>query len=346
MTVRYDRKAPFKSSDRPTLNEVASRAGVSVATASRALSNPELVAERTRHNVRKAAEACGYRVNFLARSLRRERSDSILVLIPDIDNFFYPEIIRALEETAHGEGLSMMLGLTSNRVDRESSYLDVLSSRRADGLIILDGGLDRMMLAGVEFDVPTVQVLECAAGKDLPTVRIDDRLVAELAVAHLAGLGHRHIAHIAGSSDSQVAGERIAGFRAAMLKHVGQPDALVVRGGYSHDAGREAMECLLDSGERPTAVFCVNDAAALGAIQGCRRRGLRIPEDISIVGVDDIELAAASDPPLTTVHQNRYEIGASAMRMLIGLLQRRQLADTDVVVPVELVVRQSTAPPR
>lgn len=332
---------------RPTLSDVAKMAGVSVATASRALSNPDLVAESTRTAVRDAANSCGYQINLVARSLRKQRTNSILVLIPEIDNQFYPTIIKGLEQRAHNLGYSMILGLTSNNLLRENSYLEIVNSRRADGMIVLDGGLDNLIERGIKFNVPTVQVLECLGGESLPTVRIDDRQVAALVVEHLVGLGHRRIAHISGSSNSLVATERIAGFQHAMAAagcHV--HSELIVNGGYTHDGGATAMLRLLDMNEPPTAVFCANDASAMGAIRACRTRGLRVPQDISIVGVDDIDEAATNDPPLTTIHQPRYEIGVMAMDLLAGLIETSNWKQKPVLVPINLIERGSTAPPR
>ena len=320
-------------------------AGVSIATASRALSNPDLVADDTRNTVQVAAESCGYQINLVARSLRKQRTNSILVLIPEIDNRFYPAIIEGLEERAFALGFSMILGLTGNYKQRENSYFDIIKSRRADGLVILDGGLDRLIEGGLQFNVPTVQVLECLGGTTIPTVRIDDRHIAALAVKHLVDLGHRRIGHITGSGNSLVSIERLGGYREAIAAHGCSADAdLTACGNYTHDGGEAAMHGLLDRDRPPTAVFCANDASALGAIHACRKRGLKVPDDLSIIGIDDIDDAAACDPPLTTFHQPRREIGANAMDMLIALMDKAGPGNRNVIVPVQLVLRQSTAP--
>lgn len=336
----------MQSRNVPTLSDVAKLAGVSVATASRALSNPDLVAERTREAVSRAAAACGYRPNLVARSLRKRRCDTILVLIPEIGNEFYPLIISGMESYARSKGFSIILGMTSNRVDIEHSYLDLLAAQRADGLVILDGGIDQLLKTGVNPTGPTVQVLECTCPLSMPAVRVDEHSIAEQAVAHLAGLGHRRIAHIAGSSDSYVATERLAGFHAAMAaRQLPVADGLICRGDYTHDGGAAAMEWLLGSNQPPTAVFCANDSSAIGAIRACQARGFRVPEEVSIVGVDDTSQASLVQPALTTVRQPRAEIGTRAMELIIALIRKDRNVERQVILPTELVVRQSTAPP-
>ena len=328
----------------PTLSDVARLAGVSVATASRALSNPDLVASGTRDAVSKAAAECGYRVTLVARSLRKRQSDTILVLIPDINNEFYPEIISAMEECARTAGFSMILGMTSNIYELEHTYFDLLGAQRADGLVILDGGIDRLLKAGYTSPVPTVQVLECAADPSMPSIRTDECEVAEQVIAHLAGLGHHRIAHIAGRDDSRVAAERTDGYRDALARR-GLPVAghHITPGNYTFEDGAAAMLQLLDLPEPPTAVFCANDASALGALMACAKRGVRVPEDMSIVGVDDIPYASTCQPPLTTIRQPRLEIGRRAMTLMIDLIRNQLKGPPQVIIPTELIVRHSTS---
>jgi LacI family repressor for deo operon, udp, cdd, tsx, nupC, and nupG len=329
------------------LADVAKLAGVSVATASRALSNPDLVAENTRDAVCRAAESVGYRINLVARSLRKQRSNTVMVLVPGIDNQFYPDIIRGMENAALDGGYAMILGLTGRAQKREKAYLDLLDTRRADGMLILDGSIGKLNRKDMRFGVPVVQVLETLDDSLTPSVTVDDRNIARMAVDHLVKFGHRRIAHIAGRDGSIVGSHRRIGFLDAMRGH-----GLVVRedhclpGDYGYDGGRAAMDKLLDHPEPPTAVFCANDSSALGAMRACRHRGLSVPRDISIMGVDDISDAANSDPPLSTIAQPREAIGATAMEMLIGQIEKRKLQTHHAVIPVNLVQRQSTAPPR
>lgn len=332
---------------RPTLSDVARISGVSIATASRALSNPNLVAEDTRQSVRDAAESCGYTINLVARSLRMQRTNTILVLVPCIDNPFYPAIVSGAEEYAHDHGFSIILGFTAKTSESRRAYSDLLSNGRVDGVVILDGGTDTTRLTGPRPGVPAVQVLEPVHAAPVATVRVDDRHIAELAVRHLAGLGHRRIAHIAGDPQLLSAKLRREGYAAA-LAVLGLPvnESLVRPGHYQREAGATAMASLLDQTDPPTAVFCANDASACGAMQVCRERTLRIPQDISIIGVDGTEDGEFHTPPLTTIRLPRRDIGMQAMAKLIGLIHGQPGIPAETVLPVELVVRGTTAAPR
>lgn len=335
----------MKPAFRPTLSDVAKLAAVSVATASRALSNPDLVAESTRNVVRDAAASCGYKINLVARSLRLQRTNTVLVLVPAFDNHFYPDVLRAMEEVAHDEGFSMILGLTGRKQHRDRNYLDLVVTQRVDGVIALDDGVNQIAESAVGMSVPMVQVLEGFCGDRMPMVGVDNRGLASNAVHHLIELGHRRIAHIAGHPDSIVAQQRKDGYSAALRDGgLAYDETLVVRGDYRQEPGLTAMQHLLSKPRRPTAVFCANDASALGALRACRLAGIRVPFDISIVGVDDIDDAVLCDPPLTTVRQPRSDIGRIAMEKLIRAI-RGQRVENSVILPTELIIRETTARP-
>jgi len=291
---------------RPTLSDVAKMAGVSVATASRALSNPDLVADSTRRAVRDAAASCGYKVNLVARSLRIQRTNTLLVLQPCIDNSFYPALLRSIEDTALAFGYS---------VPRP--------------------------------EVPVVQVLDAIYGSAVPSVGVDDEQVAEIAVRHLASLGHRRIAHISGATGCLTSEQRQKGYMAAMAR-LGLPaDGELVRSGSGRrDGAAEAMKQLLALPNRPTAVFCATDTMACAAMDVCRDRGIHVPGDISFVGADNTADGQFAFPALTTVHVPRIEIGAKAVERLIGLIRGQAGMAQDMVLPVELRLRGSCAPMR
>lgn len=330
---------------RPRLVDVARMAGVSTATASRALSNPDLVAVSTRKAVQAAAENFGYKVNLVARSLRKQCSQAILVLIPALDNQFYPEIFHGIEAGAHCRGYSIVLGFTGREHWQEQAYLEILNARRADGLIVVDPQVRLQVENGVRGPVPIVQLLEAAAGS-AALVRIDDDAAAFAMTQHLIGLGHHRIAHVRGSIGSLVADRRVVGYRRALADAgIAFDDRLLVDGDGSFASGGAAADRLLDLSRPPTAIFCVNDTAALGALRRCKQRGLEVPRDMSIAGIDDIYSAAIADPPLTTIRQPRQEIGAAGVDMLIGMLEGRKGVAREVVLPHELVVRDSTAAP-
>lgn len=331
---------------RPTLLDVARLAQVSAATASRALNNPEMVSEEARLSVLQAAERAGYQPNLMARSLRKQQARAIVVLVPVIENPFYPEIIRGLEAAARDRGYSLLLGITVYDRSVESSYIELVRNQRADGIVLLDGGMENLLEDGNRFVVPSVQVIERVQGVDLPWVGIDDRAAAACGVQHLLDLGHRRIGHVSGWDRCTVTGDRLAGYRAALqLAGIADDPALIETGEFIFARGEAAAAKLMALPEPPTALFCANDTSALGALRYVRSLGLKVPGDVSIVGFDDIHLSVQSDPPLTTLRQPRFDIGFAAMTLLIDLLAAAPDLTTQQTLPVELIVRDSTAPP-
>jgi LacI family repressor for deo operon, udp, cdd, tsx, nupC, and nupG len=321
-------------------------AGVSIATASRALSNPDLVADSTKRAVRNAANACGYKVNLVARSLRIQRTNTLLVLQPCIDNPFYPALLRSIEETALSYGYSVMVGFTDKGDKQREAYADLMSNGRVDGVIVIDGGTGVEGFIGPKPEVPAVQVLDVVYG-GVPAVRVDDKQVAEIAVTHLASLGHRRIAHISGPERSIPAIDRKQGFLAAMARLGLSVDEDVVRSGNNRREGAaEAMRHFLSLANPPTAVFTASDCMGCAAMDVCRERGLSVPGDISFIGADDTSDGACSFPALTTVHVPRSAIAARATEKLIGLIRGQGGIPQDTVMPVELKLRGSHAPLR
>lgn len=332
---------------RPTLSDVARMAGVSVATASRALSNPDLVADSTRRAVRDAANSCGYKVNLVARSLRIQRTNTLLVLQPCIDNPFYPKLLRSIEDTSLALGYSVMVGFTDKSDKHREAYADLLSNGRVDGVIVIDGGIGVDGFTGPRPEVPAVQVLDMVYGGSVPAVRVDDQQVADIAVRHLASLGHRRIAHISGAERSLPSADRRKGFLAAMAKlGLAVDEDLVKSGQNRRDGAADAMKQLLALAKPPTAVFCASDNMACAAMDVCRDRGIHVPGDISFIGADDTADGENAFPALTTVHVPRSEIGARAAEKLIGLIRGQGGIPQDTVMPVELKLRSSHAPLR
>ncbi len=322
-------------------------AGVSVATASRALSNPDLVADSTRRAVRDAANSCGYKVNLVARSLRIQRTNTLLVLQPCIDNPFYPRLLRSIEDTSLSLGYSVMVGFTDKSDKHREAYADLLSNGRVDGVIIIDGGSGVDGFTGPRPEVPAVQVLDVVYGGSVPAVRVDDQQVGDIAVRHLASLGHRRIAHISGSDRSLPAADRQKGFLDAMVKlGLAVDEDLVKSGNNRRDGAADVMKHFLSLPQPPTAVFCATDNMACAAMDVCRDRGIHVPGDISFVGADDTADGQCSFPALTTVHVPRGEIGARAAEKLIGLIRGQAGIPHETVMPVELKLRSSHAPLR
>jgi LacI family transcriptional regulator, repressor for deo operon, udp, cdd, tsx, nupC, and nupG len=330
---------------RPTLHDVAVLAHVSTATASRALSNPDMVSDDTREAVLKAAEQSGYRPNLLARSLRTQQAKAIVVLVPSLDNPFYPDIIRGMELAARERDYSLLLGLTLHDHAVEATYLELVRNQRADGILVLDGGLKHLLVEGLGVRAPTVQVIERLPGLDLPWIGIDDRAASAKATQHLLDLGHRRIGHISGLKRYSVTVDRIAGYRAALkAAGIAFDPALVEPGDFQISGGEAAAHKLMALADPPSAIFCGNDDSAFGALRGLRALGLKVPQDVSLVGFDDTLMAPMAEPPLTTLRQPRHDIGFTAMTMLLDLLAGIPDVATQQTLPVDLILRASTAP--
>lgn len=317
-----------------------------MATASRALSNPDLVADGTRRAVRDAAASCGYKINLVARSLRIQRTDTLLLLAPCIDNSFYPALVRSIEDTALALGYAVIVGFTEKSDKYREAYAELLSAGRVDGMVVMDGGSGIDRLTGPRPDLPVVQIFDRIYEAPVPSVRVDEEQVADLAVRQLASMGHRRIAHIAGAPDSPTAKERRNGFAAAMARHGLPVEEVLVRNGQgSRDGAAEAMRQLLELQQPPTAVFCASDSMACAAMDVCRDRGVHVPGDISFIGSDGTADAQHAFPGLSTVQVPRAEAGSKAVEKLVGLIRGQSVAP-DTVLPVELKLRGSCAPTR
>lgn len=337
-------------SERPKIKDIAERAGVSVATVSRALSGSSLVTDETRKRVNALARELNYRPNVSARNLRTRRSMSVLLVVRDVGNPFYLEILKGVEATAREAGYAVLMGNTENDPDREVEYFNMLRDGHADGMILMTGKLPPPQ-PGESADLshlPVVIALEMIEGSGFPHVQIDNVAAAEAAVEHLIALGHRRIAHIAGPLPEVMALHRRDGYRTAM-KAAGLeiPEGYEVRGDYLLESGEARAADLFALPKPPTAIFAANDEMAYGAIHALRRLGRDVPGDVSVVGFDDLYLSKAFYPPLTTVSQPRADIGRTAMSQLLNVLSDGDVgAEPAIVLPTTLNIRGSTAPPR
>lgn len=331
---------------RPRIKDIAKRLGVSPATVSRALSDSGLVAEPTLSRIREAASALDYRPNVSARRLRTRRSMAVLMVVRDVGNPFYLEILKGVEAAARAAGYSVLMGNTENDPGREAEYFDMLRDGHADGMILMTGKLpaDPEFRERMPADLPVVVALEVIEGSGFPHVQIDNEGAAAEAVRHLVGLGHRRIAHISGPVPEILSVHRRAGYHRAMREaglHV--PTGYDVRGDYLLKGGRQACRQLFELTEPPTAIFAANDEMAMGAIHELRQMGRDVPSDVSVVGFDDLYLSEAFYPPLTTVSQPRAEIGRAAMTLLLGMFSGTEAPTEPIVLPTALKIRGSTA---
>jgi LacI family repressor for deo operon, udp, cdd, tsx, nupC, and nupG len=332
------------------IREVAKRAGVSTATVSRVLSRPDVVSPDTRVRVLKAVERLGYAPNSVAKNLRTLKSRKLLVTVPDISNPFFSLILQGIEDMAQRNGYAVLFGDTQHDEQREERYALMLKRKEADGLIFLGHRLPRVAASVVQelapHCAPIVNGCEFSAELGVPSVHIDNAKAASEAMQHLYGLGHRLIGVVTGPLLSPLSRDRLQGALAAARCQGAVEDVMVTQGDFSIRSGSEAADALLDRQEPPTAVFCFNDEMAMGVIGAARRRGLRIPDDLSVVGFDDIRFAECIDPPLTTIAQPMREIGEGTVRLLLEILNGSALAPVSVTLPHTLQVRGSTAAPR
>jgi LacI family transcriptional regulator, galactose operon repressor len=319
-------------------------------TVSRVLSGNGACAVRpeTRQRVLAAAEGLGYRPSALARSLRLQRTLTLGMLVPDITNSFFSSIIKGTEDAAHERGYTLILCNSEDDHEREATYLRVLRERLVDGLLIASSQMADDTIAELrEEGFPFVLINRATQNADDLAVVVDNHAAALAVVAHLASLGHRRIAHIAGPQNTMTGVDRLAGYRAGVLASglVDDPELVIVAEAFSVEAGSRALGTMLARPAQPTAVFAANDLIAIGMLQRLREAGLRVPRDLSVVGFNDIPLAGLLEPSLTTVRVPQLEMGAAGAHLLIDRLEGRPLGAVRLTLPAELVVRASTAAP-
>jgi LacI family repressor for deo operon, udp, cdd, tsx, nupC, and nupG len=330
-----------------TIRDVAKRAGFSTATVSRALADPDRVAEATRTAVFSAIEATGFTPNASARSLRARSTKMVLALLHGIGNAFYTAILNAIEEALFTAGYGMIMGDTRADPARERHYERLVRSGQVDGVLLLSGRMPPADFTRLDRTVPMLLICnDIPELPDIPVVESANRDAARVMVDYLIGLGHRRIAHITGPLENVEAQERIRGFQDAIgMAGLSPPDCPIWRGGFSTDAGAAAAGRFLAMPERPSAVFSANDEIALGFIKTLRDVGLAVPRDVSVAGFDDIEYANLIEPALTTMRQPRAEIGKRAAEALVQRM-RGSLGEPlprITRLPCTLVVRDSVA---
>jgi LacI family transcriptional regulator len=336
---------------KPTIHDVAKAVGVHPSTVSRVLnpSTRHMVTGDMARRVTEAARTLGYHRNALAHSLRTRRSSTIGVVIPDITNPVFPPILRGIEDALAAVGYTAIIANTDGAPDRDATVLEHMLVRRIDGLILAtarrkDPVIDRC----VAEEIPLV-LINRTTGKDssVPSVVNDDAGGIGLTVAHLAGLGHRRIAHVAGPQDLSTGNERHRGFLAAM-KRAGlkaDPNLIAFASAYTEREGQRAMLSLLDRKKRFTAVVAANDLLAIGCYDALTSRGLACPLDVSVTGFNDMPFVDKLSPPLTTVRIQHYEMGLQAAKILLERIKDPESRRVDQLLEPSLVVRGSTARP-
>ncbi len=332
---------------RPTMKDVAERAGVSLSTVSYVLNDNGAVAPDRRARVLEAVSALGYTPNESARNLKRGSVATIGLVVPDLVNQYFAMIAEGVEQAASEKDVLVVLCTPEASGKSESWNSRLLRSQRLDGLIYLTGATTGMTsLVELTRVGPVVLVDEKLPGLSLPSVVSQNRQGAREIAAHLTSLGHRRLAILGGPSELWTAEQRLSGYREAIAAAGLDPDSVpLFTGDYRMASGEQlAAEALNSAGERPTALICANDLMAIGAIACCRQSGLRVPEDISVVGFDDMPLASLVTPSLTTVRQPAKELGMEAVKLLLGVVEGAE-PTSPPPSPVSLMIRGSSAPP-
>ena len=344
-----------------TIREVAAKAGVSTATVSRALRGQTSVDPATRRRVEEAARALRYRPSGVARSLKLRHTSTVGLIVTDIENPYFPQIIRAVEDAARAKGYAVVLADGRREPDREIRSLETLAERQVDGLLIASSALTERHRAWImERPCPVVIINSDSKLPAVPAVLSDNEAGGRLVAEHLLGLGHQRMTYVAAPSSRNVAmDERLRGVRSALRAHGIPREALdVVDGDGGVEAGEQAARQALLRRPDTTALICYNDMTAVGALRAMRSLGRQVPEDVSVVGFDDIELAPYVVPALTTVRQDIAEMADWAVDTLLRLIAETDASgavpDSGAVaaradpqvrrIPVRLVVRDSTGP--
>lgn len=331
-----------------TLKDLARLAGVHPSTVARVLNDDprQRVSEEVRARILALAREQGYQPNHLARSLRTKRSFVIGTVIPDIANPFFAILFRGIEDAMAARGYNVIMANTDDELAREQGSIAMLRGRQVDGLLLAtarreDPAIDALSAGGFPF-VMVNRHTDPISGN---TVVPDDYSGATAAVEHLIDLGHCRIAHITGSDEMSTGHTRARGYVDTLQRrHLPVDPDLIVRGNFRESGGYEATQLLLGLAHPPTAIFAVNDLAAVGALRAIEEAGLHVPGDISIVGFNDISTVLGTTRLLTTVHLPLNEMGRAAAERLLAQITNEMMAPEPLVMPVELVVRQSTGP--
>ncbi|MCB2289266.1 LacI family transcriptional regulator [Clostridium sp. CS001] len=327
-----------------SIKDVAKEAGVSIATVSRVLNDIDVVNEDTKQKVKDAIKKLAYRPNIVARSLKTQKSSTIGIIIPDISNQFYPEIVRGCEDVANIYNYNIMLCNADLDVEKEMEALRILKEKMIDGVICMSNSIGENIVDLIhELEMPTVLVETTDANGIFPSVTIDNVMAATDAVKYLINNGNKKIAYVGTSIEKGNAlSKRYEGYKKG-LEEMGIKlnEDLVYFGGVKARDGYEGINAILGKSADVNAVFCASDEIAMGVINALRDKSIRVPEDIDVMGFDDIYSASIFYPKLTTVAQPMYDMGSVSMRMLIKSINSLPVDEKHFVLPYKIVERDS-----
>lgn len=325
-----------------TIKDVAKTAGVSTATVSRVLHNDSSVKQATHDFVMKTIEELNYKPNILARQMRTQKTKSVIVIVPDISNTFFSEILFGIEKYANEYDYQILIADMHDQPNIEKYYFQAVQQHTVDGIISLSASVAKNLMEQVAWKYPIVVACQYLENYNIPNVTIDNVSAASSITEHLINLGHTQILHIAGPATSLLYRDRLNGYISALAKRNIPIDLeMVLYGDASIQSGYDQMKHFLESGRTFTAVFVSGDNMAMGAIKALKEAGLCVPQDCAVVGFDDIELASFLEPPLTTVRQPKRLIGETAFKKLLKLMNKQTLKQVHDVLDYEIIIRDS-----
>lgn len=326
-----------------TIKDIAKEANVSITTVSRVLNNKPDVGDDTRAKILKIIEEMNYNPNSVARGLVMQKTHTIGLIIPDISNPFFPQIVRAVEDKAQELGYSVILFNTDNHLERERKAVELFKSKQVDGLIVsLSLGNEKILKNLKASNYPVVQIDRSVLDHIYPLVSIDNKKSAYQMVEYLIKKGHKKIAHISGDLNTTTARERLSGYKKVLKDYeIEINEDYIIEGDYTQDSAYKDMQHLLELESPPTAVFAANDLSAAGVYKALFDAGLRIPEDIAVAGHDDINLASLLKPELTTMRQPKYKLGERAVEVLLKMIDDEEAEIEDQILNTDLIIRES-----
>jgi len=336
-----------KSTKNVTLKEVAAELGVSTMTVSRAINNRPNVDEQTKKKIMEVVTRMGYTPNLVAKSLISSKTYTIGVVIPEISHSFFPEVVKGIEEVANSHNYQIFLTNTSDSFEKEKAVIEALRAKRVDGILIstsLTNNDYSFYKRLVESGLPMVFFDRCISDVGISCIGVNDKSASRQITEHLINKGYKRIGYLSGPKQLSIGKDRFEGFMEAMLLHnLPVDENLIIENGFNEKGGYHAMNKLLELpvSQRPRAVVAVNDPVAFGAMDAIREAGLRIPEDIAIVGFTNDIRASLVNPPLTTVHQPAFEVGKKAASKIIKTIEYEDEPVENVELITKLVIRQS-----
>ena len=330
------------TSSRPTIRDVARLAGVSHQTVSRVINHSADVIPATRERVEAAIRELDYQPNAIARSMARGETHTLACVSPNLTDFTFASIIEGAEQEARNHGYFLLSSSASEPESFKDLVEELVGHRRVDGLIIINPYADSRHSYLPE-DFPLVFVGAYSREGTVCSVSLDDEKAAFDATQHLLSLGHQKIAMITGPLEEDCSCDRVEGYHQAMqAAGLTVDEAMIIEGDWSATSGQVAMQTLFGRGLKPTAVFAQNDRMAMGVLRVAREMNLNVPDDLAVIGVDDMPLSSYFDPPLTTMRQDMPRIGQEATRILLGIIQKNEQLHCIIKLPAELVIRKST----